>query len=261
MRLKARERGKSGATYHGLYATHPRNDQRLQTVIRAANELDDGTYIESPEIPGEFRRVTDGLVWGAPVGGQRAGDRYYHNKLGFTFEKPEGWEVDANANAVIARAGDGSASVTISLQRRDTGSTPQQVLESAATGELSSRATLQQSGLDGYMAIASAGGVQKRLAVIDMDSLSYLFEGAASDFSGSDAALKQVIESFRPMHPKEKTTGRPRYVRYIQVPRGADIASLAASIRIPDAEGQLRLINDMYPRGEPRTGDWIKVIQ
>jgi predicted Zn-dependent protease len=50
-------------------------------------------------------------------------------------------------------------------------------------------------------------------------------------------------------------------VRYIQVPRGADMASLAASVRIPDAEGMLRLINDMYPRGEPRTGDWIKIIQ
>jgi predicted Zn-dependent protease len=37
--------------------------------------------------------------------------------------------------------------------------------------------------------------------------------------------------------------------------------SLAASIRIPDAEKQLRLLNGLYPRGEPRTGDWIKVIK
>jgi predicted Zn-dependent protease len=102
MRLKAREKGKSGTTYHGLYATHPRNDKRLQTVIRAANELDDGTYIESPEVPGEFRRVTDGLVWGESVGGQRADDRYYHNKLGFTFEQPEGWAWTSGAQAVVA---------------------------------------------------------------------------------------------------------------------------------------------------------------
>ena len=63
------------------------------------------------------------------------------------------------------------------------------------------------------------------------------------------------------MHPKEKSSNSARYVRYIQVPRGATMASLAASVRIDDAEGYLRLINDMYPRGEPRTGDWIKVIQ
>ncbi|MDP5071690.1 MAG: peptidase M48, partial [Congregibacter sp.] len=66
---------------------------------------------------------------------------------------------------------------------------------------------------------------------------------------------------FRAMHHKEKNSGDGRYLRYIQVPRGANVASLAASTRIDDAEAQLRLINDFYPRGEPRTGDWIKVIQ
>ncbi|MFT4613785.1 MAG: putative Zn-dependent protease [Bacteroidia bacterium] len=39
------------------------------------------------------------------------------------------------------------------------------------------------------------------------------------------------------------------------------MASIAATMRIPDAETQLRMMNGFYPRGEPRTGDWIKVIQ
>ena len=70
-----------------------------------------------------------------------------------------------------------------------------------------------------------------------------------------------IIESFRPLHPQERNAGEQRYVRYIQVPRGATMSSLAASIRLPDAEAQLRLLNGLYPNGEPRTGDWIKVIQ
>ena len=41
-RVRAKAGGKPAGTYHGLYATHPRNDQRLQTVIRAASELDTG---------------------------------------------------------------------------------------------------------------------------------------------------------------------------------------------------------------------------
>ena len=73
--------------------------------------------------------------------------------------------------------------------------------------------------------------------------------------------MLSMIESFRPMHPKEAPGGTPRYMHYIQVPRGATMASMAASIRIPDAEAQLRLLNGLYPRGEPRTGDWIKVIR
>ncbi|MEM6300289.1 MAG: M48 family metalloprotease [Pseudomonadota bacterium] len=260
-RLKAREAGKSGTTYHGLYATHPRNDKRLQTVIRAAGELDDGTYVESPEIPGEFRQVTNGLVWGESIGGQRAEDRYYHNSLGFTIDQPEGWTVTSNSKAVVAEAPDGGAKVTISLRRKDASTTPQKVLEGAASGELTNGDQLQQSGLDGYTAVASAGGASKRLAVINLGNLSYLFEGEAGDFAVRDEELLAIIESFRGMHPKEKAATSGTYVRYIQVPRGANVESLASSTRIDDAEAQLRLINDFYPRGEPRTGDWIKVIQ
>lgn len=261
MRLKAREQGKTGTTYHGLYATHPRNDKRLQTVIRAANELDDGTYIESPELPGEFQRVTDGIVWGESVGGQRASDRYYHNKLGFTIEQPEGWAVTPSSSAVVASAPDGSAKLTITLRRKDPAATPQSVLEGSASGSLNSGQQLQQSGLDGYTAVASAGGTSKRLATINMNNLTYLFEGEAGDFAASDAQLLAMIQSFRPMHPKEKASKGARYVRYIQVPRGANMETLASSIRVDDAESYLRLINDFYPRGEPRTGDWVKVIQ
>ncbi|MDP5069584.1 MAG: M48 family metalloprotease, partial [Congregibacter sp.] len=224
MRLKARAAGKSGTTYHGLYATHPRNDKRLQTVIRAANKLDDGSYVESPEEPGEFRRVTDGLVWGESVEGQRADDRYYHNKLGFTIEQPEGWAITPSAQAVIAAAPDGSASLTITLRRKDPSSTPQTALESSAKGTLSAGQTLQQSGLDGYTAIAAAAGKDKRLALIDLGNLSYMFEGDAADFDNSDAQLLALIQSFRAMHPKEKSTGDGRYLRYIQVPRGANVA-------------------------------------
>lgn len=106
-------------TYHGLYATHPRNDKRLQTVVRAANDLDQSEYIENPEQPGEFRRHINGLVWGASVQGQSDPDRYYHNKLGFTFKHPPGWTVDAGSRAITTRAADNSASLAITLKRRD----------------------------------------------------------------------------------------------------------------------------------------------
>jgi hypothetical protein len=40
------------------------------------------------------------------------------------------------------------------------------------------------------------------------------------------------------------------YVRYIQVPQGATMASRSADTRM-----QRRLLNGLYPRDEPRTGD------
>ncbi|HEY7776161.1 MAG TPA: M48 family metalloprotease [Kineobactrum sp.] len=257
-RVRAKTAGKPAGTYHGLYATHPRNDQRLQTVIRAANELESGTIPENPELPGEFMRHTDGLVWGAAS--KRDDDRYYHNKLGFTFAHPPGWQVRSASSAIIATAPDNSASLTITLQRLDPEQTPQQVLETTATGELDKPTALQQAGLEGYSAIARSANSARRLAVIN-HNWQYRFEGAATEFASADQDLLAIIESFRPLHPRERQQGSQRHMRYIQVPRGATMASLAASIQIPEAEAQLRLLNGLYPRGEPRTGDWLKIIQ
>jgi predicted Zn-dependent protease len=258
-RVKAKSSGKKVASYHGLYATHPRNDARLQQVISTARDLDQDT--ENPAKPGEFRKQMEGLVWGASSQGLRSEDRYYHNKLGFTFVRPEGWTVTANAKAIIAVAPNNKASLIVTIRKRDKASTPQNVLEKNTSGSLSSTLELEQSGLKGYTAVASAGSASRRVAVIDFNSLSYLFEGKADDFESADPSLLEIVKSFRPSHPKEKKAGAPAYVHYIQVPRGATLETLAAGIRIPDAQAQLRLMNGFYPRGEPRTGDWIKVIR
>ena len=259
-RVKARATGKPAGTYHGLYASHPRNDKRLQTVIRKAGELDLDEYVESPEQAGEFRRHIEGLVWGESVQGQREENRYYHSKLAFTFEHPEGWSVKSSSKAVVASSADGRTSLTITLRRKDSSKTPESVLKGSASGDFSDAAALEQAGLQGYCAIASSNGVAKRLAVIDYN-YTYLLQGESADFAANDPVLLEIIKSFRPTHPKEKQAGTPRYIHYIQVPRGATFASIASSIRIPYAEDQLRLLNGMYPRGEPRTGDWIKVIR
>lgn len=260
-RRKAKAAGKERATYHGLYATHPRNDARLQEVIATASKLDTSTYTEDPSLPGEFKRRMEGLVWGDTMQSERAEDRYYNDSLGFTIEKPEGWSVSSGSKSVVASADDGSAKIIIRLRRSEKGDTPISVLTDNATGELSQPRELEQAGLKGYTAVASSAGAAKRLAVIDFNGLGYLFEGEARDFAVTDPTLLAIIESFRPTHPKERKQGDGKIVHYIQVPRGATMASIAATMRIPDAETQLRMMNGFYPRGEPRTGDWIKVIK
>jgi predicted Zn-dependent protease len=257
-RLKARSSGKAGGTYHGLYATHPRNDQRLQTVIGKAEELELANQVENPEVPGEFRRHIDGIVWGNNA--KRERNRFYHNKLQFTFQHPEGWTVQTNSQAVVASAPDGSASLAVTVRRPD-GGTPQQTLEKNAAGTLSTGTALDQAGLKGYTAVASNGSAATRLATIEHNRLMFMLEGKADNFPATDPELLAMIESFRPLAPREKQTGKPMTIEYIQVPRGATMASLAASLRIPYAEERLRLINGLYPRGEPRTGDWIKMIR
>ena len=254
-RVQAKASGKPTGTYHGLYASHPRNDLRLQTVIKTANSLDLADQPENPEQPGVFRSHVEGLVFGASAQSQSEANRFYHNKLDFTFRYPEGWTVVQGSRDVTAQSTDGSASVTITLSRLDAGVTAGDYLASTASGALSDQRELEQFGLSGSTAIASAGGNSKRLAVLD-HRYRFLFEG-----TGADADALTVIESFRPLVAKEKAKGPSRTLHYVQVPRGATLESLSSGARIPDAEDQLRLINGYYPVGEPRIGDWIKTIR
>ena len=259
-RAKAKASGKPSVTYHGLYASHPRNDLRLQTVIRSANELDIDEMPENPEIPGEFRRQTEGLVYGASATAQGEPNRFYHNKLNFTFAHPPGWTVSQSSRAIVAASADGSQTLTIGLARIDPDKDTEASLIANAQGDVTDFEALEQYGLNGSTAVASSGGQSVRLAVID-HSYRFLFEGEAPDLAAADADFRTIIDSFRPLAGREKVTGTSHTLHYIQVPRGATFASLASSVKLPDAENQLRLINGYYPSGEPRTGDWVKVIR
>jgi predicted Zn-dependent protease len=259
-RAVARVSGKPSGTYHGLYASHPRNDQRLQTVIKTANTLDLETMPDNPEIPGRFRRETEGMVVGASADAQSDPLRYYHNKLDFTFEHPEGWKVAATTDKIIAAAPDSDATLTIRIARVDPEQDPSEALPELAYGEITEQESTENEELEGATAIASSGGIQKRLGVVDY-RYRYLFEGEASDFEAADPGFKTIISSFRPLFPREKKRGESLVLEYMQVPRGATFSSLSSGTKIPDAENQLRLINGYYPSGEPRTGDWVKVLK
>jgi predicted Zn-dependent protease len=259
-RAQAKASGKPSGTYHGLYASHPRNDLRLRTVIRAANDLDLAEMPDNPEIPGEYRRQTEGLVYGASAEAQSDPNRFYHNKLNFTFEHPPGWSVRQSSREIVASSADGTQTLTIGLARIDPAQDTEASLVAGAQGEVSDVEALEQYGLNGTTAVASSGGQSARLAVID-HSYRFLFEGDATDFATADPAFRTIIDSFRPLTAREKVTGTSHTLHYIQVPRGATFASLASGVKLPDAENQLRLINGYYPTGEPRTGDWVKVIR
>ena len=259
-RVQAKASGKPSGTYHGLYASHPRNDLRLQTVIKAANELDIDEMPENPELPGEYRRQTEGLVYGASAEAQNEPDRFYHNKLNFTFAHPPGWTVRQSSREILATSADGSRTLTIGLAKIDPNQDIEASLIAGAQGDVTEFERLEQFGLTGSTAIASSGEQAVRLAVID-HGYRFLFQGEAPVLVEADAEFRTIIDSFRPLTGREKITGTSHTLHYIQAPRGATFASLASSVKLPDAENQLRLINGYYPSGEPRTGDWVKVIR
>jgi len=265
-KAKAQQTGKKPQAYHGLYATHPRNDSRLQRVVRTANEL---PPTEPRKIdPAEFRKNMEGLAYGpssAPT--KRDPNRYYHSKLGFTFEFPEGWTVDRGSKAIVTHNAEETAKIGLTLQRMAKNQSSRDFLTQRLGAEQLFQSTaLSQVGLKGHTGVIAGGDGKnrRRVAVLHRGTLAYLFEGEVTndrDFTAEDAKFLSLVESFRPMQKSEREGKKRQYIDWVQADGNTTMASLAKTMRIPDAENQLRLMNGYYPSGEPRAGDWIKIVK
>jgi len=265
-RVKAQASGKKPQAYHGLFSTHPRNDRRLQQVVSTASELE--TRQPKQIDPAEFRKMMDGLAYGkSSTSAQRQGNRFYHNKLGFTFAYPETWLVEPTSKAIVTHNADNDAEVIITIKRKDDSVTHREFLDQMLKApKLFQSTAMSQAGLSGHTGISpsSDGENRRRVAVLYSGRLAYLFEGEVTDdrnFDSEDAQFMQVIESFRPMKRSEREGKKQQYLSYVRAKPGDTYAKLARGVRIPDAENQLRLMNGQYPSGEPRAGDWIKIIK
>jgi predicted Zn-dependent protease len=266
-RVKANASGKKPQAYHGLFSTHPRNDKRLQQVVSTASELE---ARQPKQIdPAEFRKAMDGLAYGkSRTTAQRQENRYYHNKLGFTFAYPAEWSVEPTSKAIVTHDAEDNAKVTITIQRKDATVTIREFLDEKLNApKLFQSAALSQAGLAGHTGISpssSGGENRRRVAVLYSGRLAYLFEGEVTNdrsFDQEDAQFMQVIESFRSMKRSEREGKKQQYISFVQAGPDTTYAKLAKGVRIPDAENQLRLMNGHYPSGEPRAGDWIKIVE
>ncbi|MFP5345218.1 MAG: M48 family metalloprotease, partial [Gammaproteobacteria bacterium] len=81
-RQLAREEGREARVYHGLFATHPDNDTRLQQVVASAEQFRGGQTTEVRR--DDYLRALDGLTFGdSEKEGVRRGSAFYHADLGF----------------------------------------------------------------------------------------------------------------------------------------------------------------------------------
>lgn len=245
------------ASYHGLFATHPRNDTRLNQAVNAVGELEPG---EAADVdPAVFRNHLEGLPLGQTrqTAGSQDRNRYYQNLLNYTVIFPEEWDYEETPTTVTATApGDETGRLRIEVQRRpDNRDARTFIEETLGIPDLQKTEQLSQFGLRGYTGTVPDSG--ERLAVLHYGPRAYILRG-----TGEEAQLMTTIRSFRPILRNEQAQANPVAIRYVQVRDGTTYAQLAAESRIAQhGEDRLRLLNGDYPSGEPQPNEWIKVAQ
>ncbi len=258
------KRTSSGAvSYHGVFATHPRNDTRLQEVVGRANELAEEN--ESTVDPQVFRERIDGLTLGAStqMAGSDARNRYYQTLLNYTLVFPDGWSWSETTTTLNANSSDDALSFTIGVQRLQAFKEPRLFMqEDLGLSNLQKTESLSQFGLQGYTGVNPADN--KRMAVIYYGPRAFIMTGAEASGNLSDeidSTLLETIRSFRPIAANERNIADPISIEYIRSD-GKTYAQLAAENPFdPNTEDLLRLYNGDYPRGEPTIGEWIKIVR
>lgn len=266
-RMRARAEGRDAVVYHGVFSTHPRNDQRLQEVVAAAGTLSPDAALQLD--PDEFRRVTDGMKFAERRGSAAVVDgRYYNGKMGFTLAFPTGWRVINRATTVVADAPDGQARLSMSVKRAMPEMSP---AEFAATMlDLRGGRDARQIGSDGVKGFSAlypdaSGKPARRVAVLYYGPYAYVIEGRSANAalaSLHDALFVSSIGSFRELRGADRDAVLATHIRYRRAEAGVRFAQLAAQSPLASyAEEQLRLLNGAYPQGEPQLGEWLKIVQ
>ncbi len=253
------------AGYHGLFATHPRNDQRLQQAIARAGELPEDQVRETD--PAVFRQHIDGMVFGERRGGQGR-NRYYQDTLGYTLVFPDDWQVNETITSVTGSKSD-AATLRVEAQRLSERKAPHQFMrENLGYDDLQQTEILSQYRLEGFTGIRTNpdSGNHQRIAVIYMGLRAFIFTGEVHDAERKDELdrlLMASIRSFRAIQGGERAGGSGDLrIRYVQVGDNFSWPALARQSRVPQyPEETLRLLNGYYPVGNPQPGEWIKILQ
>ena len=265
---RARVRGASKQTYHGIFASHPRNDSRLRTVVSKAKRFQ--TTETRGDGAAKYRRLTEGLVWGENfLAKEQKPERYSNMKMRVRFDYPAGWTQTSDSSRQSTRGTPQSQDASLSLAPiARTAQSPEEYLYNfLKVAKLDQGRQISPAGLKGFTGILPGQGKQpdQRIAVIYYKLNAYLFTGAVDNqeqFAETDKLFLKSIESFRPISRREIEGQKPKTIHYVVATGATTFEGLGKALNLNPTEiDDLRIINGHYPSGEPNAGDWIKIFK
>jgi predicted Zn-dependent protease len=258
---QARREGREPRCYHATFATHPEDDSRLRQAVGEASKYQ---VTSTRENGGEFMRAMNGVYFGdSPEQGVIRHNALLHESFGIALQFPLGWKVQTwpgRATAVSPQA-----DALMELLAGPKNKQPMDSLEKEF--RLDPGARYESGTVNGFPARFAAGAQQGKpvlVAAVTSNGGQFLVAGITKDgpaYQRNKEAIKAAINSFRALTAAERGQARPYAISVIVAQPGMSMAGLAAHSPLgADAERYLRLMNKLYPGGEPRPGRLLKVV-
>jgi predicted Zn-dependent protease len=257
-----------GRTYHGIFSTHPRNDMRLRSAVSKAAKTESTKERGNGE--DRLRAATEGMVFGQNFQEkEQASSRYANQSQMVRFDFPDGWSYteDAQKDAVMGKEPAAAANLTMTSMARTAQEPEEYLYNQLNMGQLRDGREIAPARLKGFTGIlpGQGGAPDQRVALVYYKLNAYLFIGEVSDasrFSEFDPQFLAAVDTFRPISGREIAGQAPKKIHYVKATSATTFEQLAAHLKLNANEAdELRLMNGYYPTGEPKPGEWIKIIQ
>ncbi len=265
----AKEVAGSARPYHGVFATHPRNDRRLHDAVAYARGL---APDELEEPIGDFMGLIDGVAYGdEAAGGLVKDETYYHGGLRVVVKFPDGWSVAAPQSQVtgIAPGGTGEGSITVARHEMVKRKTPEKyVTDVLRRDDVQAGEEREINGAPAFVGeidTSESDVALQLIAVLYVRKNVFLFKGECGDECDPDQFrgwFEETLAGLRPMTADDVQLANSRRIQVIVAEPGQTYASLAGLTSLREfPEQTLRLLNADYPNGEPRAGDLVKIVK
>jgi predicted Zn-dependent protease len=256
--------------YHGILSTHPDSDTRYKEAVQAAAALTTNyeEYIQADE----FLEKLNGMSYGNPrQSGVVRGTTFFHPKLVIKLNFPDDWRMESMKNGVQMLSQTGDALFALSTARIKSDQSAKAFAEESLRMDIREGREVSIANLDGFLGVANRadspyGPRPVRFAILQdkRRRIQYILTGAGKhDLHriANDGEFIATIFSFDKMDAEDRLVAKPPRVQILRAEEDTTMEALAARSPITNyALDKLRVINGLYPHGQPEPGQLIKVI-
>ncbi|MBV1878109.1 MAG: M48 family metalloprotease [Pseudomonadales bacterium] len=266
----ARIEKRAPEVYHGFLSTHPDHDTRYKEAVRESLVLleDYDEFIRQDEFLEKLNGMTYGDV--RQVGVVRK-NTFFHPKLGIKITFPEGWRIETTRRGVQAESVTANAIFAVNTGRMNSKLTPKEYLEQKLGMDIREGREVSVSKLKGFLGIVNRadspfGPRPMRVAVLydQRKRLVYILSGAGKhDLRNiaDDRNFIKTIFSFDLMNRDDRKIAHKPKLQIVRAEAGVTMEELAEESPITNyALDKLRVMNGLYPDGQPEAGQLIKIV-
>jgi predicted Zn-dependent protease len=247
-----------------FFDSHPATPDRVKHTTKHAKDLTQASREPISPSRDAFLAKLDGIVVGQrAANGIVQGSAYRHPDLNFFVQFPAGWNVDNTPVQLAAAPKDGGKAVVLRAVAQ--GNDPLdwvRALEKASKSSLMSKT--QTTTINGLPAAKTQVGDSKLtvdLTWIAYGGMVYQIAGIAETrgFDSVRPVFENVVQSFRPLAPAERSAIREKRLRLVKAHAGETVQALTARSGSAWKASQVAVANGLQDSDTLLEGQVMKI--